>query len=527
MNRQFVTYNKGSAVFLLRKFLGIILYISIACEMLFFPSLDNFAGCLMTLIVWAIFRTFFLKRKIIVAHPFAFLILLTCFLARYIPLVATLLEGKPISIGFEIPLETFFWETIMFGIISLAFYVAIVYKSKRNNLIQRTLFKLKFFEADAVTLWLLGFLGLGVRIQQLAVSGQVEFGDAGNKFLAGLEYLQYAPILMLFPKLAVGISQNSKRRLSIWLYITSLFVISLATNSRQDLIYPIATYILLFFLSTLKENVSVFSIISPWKMLVVGVLVIWGTGFLSDISLAMLANRSIRNDIGRMELFEKTTETLLDEQQMSELRSNLLEKQTDVVSYGRGWNETYLDNFMLNRYGNLRVSDQTIYHSMRVGMGNEEIQASFWAKVLATFPTPMSSAIGLDVNKANLQYSPGDLLYFVSTRTSNVLGGFRVTSLIADGLATFGYWSLPIIFLLFVIVFRLLDCLVLRVGNVVVYSTLGLVSVFYFFGMFRNSIGMINLVGFVIRGFWQLCVTYYAVYFFSRTISRLFFKRSS
>ena len=136
---------KSSLISLLRKWLDIILFISISGEILFFPSLPNLCGCLMTLIVYLIFRFFFLKRWIIILHPFSFLIFLSMFLARYIPLPATLLEGKPITYGFEVPFRTFFFETILFIVCSLAFYASIFPLKKKNNFLQRMLYRFHFF----------------------------------------------------------------------------------------------------------------------------------------------------------------------------------------------------------------------------------------------------------------------------------------------------------------------------------------------------------------------------------------------
>lgn len=509
-------YNTNDLIFLLRKWMGIILYLSVALEIIFFPSWANLAGCVMELIVWYIFRTFFFKKKIILEHFFSFLTFLSMFLARYIPLPATLLEGKPITYGFEGPFQTFFWETIMFIVASLAFYAAIQTKDRRNNLIQRTLHRLQFFKTDAITLWFLGFIGLAVRIQQLSVAGEVQYGDVSNKFLAGLIYLQYAPILMLFPALS-GLKYQRRRNLLVWLYTSLIFVASFATNSRQSMIYPIFTIVLLFFLYLLKENVSIFRILSPGKILIISLSVLFGLNFLSDVSVAMLANRSIRSDIGRAELFEKTVETLQNEELMNRLRNNSLEKRSTLITYNMGWDENYLDNFMLNRYGNLRVSDQTIYYAEKIGFQNIKMQESFFDKVLAIYPLPILSFLGIKLDKNQLQYSPGDMLYMIGGGR-NALGTFRVTSLIADGLATFGYLCFPILFILLYFSFRLLDCLIFHSKDKIVYSTLGLISVFDFLGMFRNSISCTVPVAFILREFWQLCITFWVIVYIIRFI---------
>ncbi|PWJ55987.1 hypothetical protein CLV98_11282 [Dyadobacter jejuensis] len=503
--------NKGDVVYLLKKWFAIVLYTSIVGEIIFFLSWENMMGCLMELIVWHIFNGFFLKRKIILEHPFSFLTFLSMFLARYLPLPATLLEGKPITYGFEMPFDTFFWETVMFCVASMAFYTSIHYHSKKTNKIQKWLFKIGFFKTDPITLWILGLIGIAVRIQQLIVAGEVEFGDVNNKFLAGLLYLQYTPIIMLFPTLC-GISKSKSRNLLVWLYIAVLFITSFATNSRQSMIFPIFTLILLYFIYVLIENISVFKLLSPKKIIILGFFVFVGLNFISDISLAMLATRKVRSDISRAELFEKTVQTLQNDGLMEQLRNTSIEERGQLISYSNGWDERYINNFMLNRFGNLRVSDETIYYAHKIGFSNPKMQDSFESKALAIFPLPLLAIFNVKLDKNQLLYSPGDML-FMTGGGANALGGYRVTSLVADGLATFGLWSFPLIFILLFFSFKLLDCFVIFRNNQVMFSTIGLINIFGFLGMYRNSIGLTVPLAYILRGFWQLCFTYWLVVF--------------
>jgi len=512
------TNNNGDLIQLLRKWLGIVLYVSIVGELVFFPSWANLCGCGMALMVWLLFRQFFLKRDVILQHPFAFLMFLSMFLYRYLPLIATLLEGKPITYGFEVPYETFFYETLLFMVSSMAFAAAISKKRKRNNLIQRTLCRLRFFKTDARTLWLLGLVGLVVYIQQLSVAGEVEYGDVGNKFLAGLTYLQYAPVIMLFPTLC-GIAYNKGRNTFVWFYVGVIFVTSFATNSRQAMINPIITIILLFFFYLLRQKISIYRMLSPVKIVIAGVVVVFGLSFVSDISLAMLANRNIRSDVSRSELLVKTVETMQDKQTMQLLQEVTLEKSSHKISYRKGWDETYLNNFMLNRYGNMRISDETLYYADKIGWENNKIQDIFFQKAITIYPLPVLNLLGYKVNKSELEYSPGDMLYMTAGGVNALLGGYRVTSHIGDGLATFGLLYFIIQFVLFFLIFKLLDCFVMYGRRGITYSTLGLINVFGFLGMFRNAGGCGIDLCYLLRGFWQQCFTFWLVLFIIRLIT--------
>jgi hypothetical protein len=513
--------NYSNLIVLLRKWLDIILYISILGEIIFFFSLANLAGCLMTWIVWLIFRTFFLKREIILEHPFAFLTFLSMFLSRYIPLPATLLEGKPITYGFEVPFDTFFYETLMFLVSSLAFYAATKRKNRENNIIQKILLRLGFFEANTITIWLMGFIGIFARLQQLSVANEIEYGDVNNKFLAGLLYLQYAPIILLFPTLS-RIPVSNRGKTLIWIYVSFIVLASLATNSRQAMLFPIFTIILLFFLYLLKNNESIYKFLSPIKIIVIGTIVIFGLELVSDISLAMLYTRGSRSNISRGDLFDKTLETLQSDQIMNNLRNASLEERSTINSYNEGWDERYLNNFMLNRYGNLRVSDQTLFYAKKIGYANTKMQESFFEKVLATFPLPFLNMLGININK-DLSYSPGDMLSLIAGDRT-FLGGFRITSLVADGLATFGYLAFLIQFVLLYLSFILIDSFVFYKKKTTLFSIFGLMNVFSFFGMYRSSIGTIVPLVYIIRGFWQQCFTFWIVTFLIHTIVNKFIR---
>lgn len=499
----------------IKKIVDFILFGAVILEVLFFPELKNVFGCLMTIICWWIFRSFFLHRRIIVLRPFSFLMFLSMLMYRVIPLMATLVEGKPITFGFENAHETFFYEILLFLVSALAFYLSSVHTIQiKNNRIQQALYRLEFFKIDSSILWAMGLIGLGTMFYGWVV-GEVEYGDVSSKFLVSIKYLVYAPAIMLFPSFKQ--SFNHKSRINIFIYLGVVFILSLASNSRQAMLMPIGTIVLLFCLYIVKRNIPLRRFISPLNLGLAVVLFIFGMGLISDISLAMLANRSIRADVSREELFMETWRTLQDNERMEQLRqvANTVETSGNESYISGGWTETYIDNFMLNRYGNMRVSDQTIFYANRIGWSNSKMQEDFWTKMWATLPTPILNALGIQIDKTELEYSRGDYLYDLGTGAGG-LGGYRVTSHIGDGLATWGGWYFIIQFVLFFLVFKLLNCFVVFTRKGIMYAPYGLMAIFLFLGMFRNANGHIQDLTYIIRGFWQACFTYLVVYWMLR-----------
>ena len=492
--------------------LSVLLYVTVALEIFFFPSIDNIVGCLMAFVSLKIFNLLFTYR-LVNQFPFAFLMFLSMFLYRYLPLVATLIEGKPISYKLELPATTFLLETFSFLIGGLALYFAT--NLKQNSLIQKKLYKLGFFEISQKILWWMGGVGLLVRLYTLQ-SSNLEYGDVGGKFISGLSYFITAPICLLFPSL-LKIKEHTNKKLVI-IYIVVVFIINIASNSREQILSPIFVYIILFFLNIVVTKKAITDIISPLKLTFIIIFLIFGLNFLSDISIAMIANRGIRSDVSKNELFKNTIDTYLDKNQMTKLKMLANDQEKNTSGYSMGWTESYLDNFMFNRYANILISDQTLFYADKIGYGNFKMVEDFFDKILVIFPEPILKLIDINIDKGNFLYSRGDYLY--SLNTGDVKGGFKVTSHVGDGLATFGYLYFPLQFALWFLVFMLLNTFVIYTKYGTVFSSYGLMNVFIFVGMFRNAQGCLGDLTFILRGYFQGVFTYLIILWFLKKIHK-------
>ncbi len=487
---------------------NIVIYIFVILELVLFPSLPNFAGCVMTVICWTIFRSIGLRESTIREHPFTWLVFLSMSLYRILPIIATLLEYKPISYKFELPYETFFYETLLYTISSVAFYLAIK-KRRGNNIIQKLLYKMQFYQVPKdKTLWMFGTIGLVAKITMLATGHE----SIISKLMAGFSFLQVAPILLFFPFLYKKSDVIIRRHTPAMCFSIFLVLLSLAANSRQSMLLPIGTFVLLFLLALIKSRVDYRKYInfkSSMGFIVVAVMLLPA---ISDISTAMILTRGIRSDVSRSELFNETWKLFNDKQQLHKLE-DIAKQATNryVGNYQEGWTEEYVDNFVLNRYCNIRITDVTLYHANKIGFSNPIMQKKLYEEILKLLPSPILSFFGINLDKtSNEQYSRGDILYGLSI--GNYLFGKRVTSHVADGLATFGYWYFIIQFILFYLQFIVLNWFVYNKNGQVIYSTLALISIFTFLAMFRNAGGCFGEIGFLIRGFIQIVTIYLVTY---------------
>lgn len=487
----------------IKRYGNYIIIICVILEMLIWPSINNFFGCLMTVIAWIIFSKIGLNEQVIREHTFAWLVFLSMSLYRILPLIATMLEGHSIGYNFVVPLSTFCGETLLYLISALAFYLAINTKSSLL-LLKRILFQCNFYErVSNKTLWILGVCGLIGKIY--VTINHIEYGNVIGKTIIAFTFFQYAPILICFPKLIGDININ---KIFVFntksvIYLILLVIFSFATNSREAMLEPIGTFVLLLFLSYLNSSISLRQSINK-RYVIVGVLLsLFIVPILNDISLAMLYNRKFRTETNRAELLVNTYNTLKDNKIMNELRVLKDKKELDAIKTetSKDWSETYVSNFALNRYCNLKVTDNTLYHAKKVGFANKQMFDDFWTEVAALLPAPILNYLGIDYDK-NIRFSRGDKLKALSLNR-HPFKSFLVTSHLADGLLTFGYWYFPIEFLLFFIRFLFLDTFLLRHKGRVYYSVLGLITIFSFMAMFRHAEGCCDSLSYMLRGYWQ------------------------
>jgi len=493
----------------IKKGLGCVLVLAVVCELLFFPTLSNAYGCFMAAVSYGVF-CYFLKEKYIRLFPFSFCMYLSMFMYRYLPLIATIVERKPITYGFERPYETFVYEIILFLISSFAFYLA-CQKTEyigKNNVIQKSLFKLGFFKVTPEIIWAMGTIGLVIRLYNFS-AGDVEYGDVGGKFLLGLDYLMYAPLCLFFPSL-MKLKYNNQKVLLV--YGLLIFILNIASNSRRQIIIPIGIIIILLFLYLVLNNLKITTFLSPFKIAFFGLALILLLNLISNISLAMLYTRKVRSDIGKLELFQQTIDVINDKVLMDRLKIMKDQESTGLISYQEGWTEHYVDNFMLARYANVRITDETLYYAEKKGYSNKQMQILFVENIQALFPTPILSLFGVYIDKSKLEFSRGDFLY------GSGFGGYRVTSHVGDGLATFGFWYFLIQFIVYFFIFKLLNSFVFCLKEEILYAPFALMNVFTFLGKFRNATGITGDLSYVIRGFAQGVITYFIIFYLVRTL---------
>ena len=367
----------------------------------------------------------------------------------------------------------------------------------------------------------MGFIGLFSMLYSIS-KGDAQIGDTSGKFIAGLNYLMFAPVCLFFPFL---LKIEYKKTKYVLAYTAFIILINLATNKRHLIITPIGTIGILFLFHLIFKNIRITQIISPVKIVIMGIVIFLGLNLLNTVSTAMLYTRQtllyteeLRDNADKMETFAFTLETLQNEQLMQRLKDSKDENiyGDNTITYAQGWTEEYVDNFLLSRYANMRITDETIYYAHKRGFANLPMQESLINLILYLFPSPVLNFFGIRLDKTEMDYSRGDFL------RGTGYGSYVVTSHVGDGLATFGNWYFIVQLVIYFLMFKAINCFTYFTAQGILYAPFAVMDVFGYLGTFRNAQGIYGDLGFIIRGFLQGIITYLIIFYSIRFVLKLF-----
>ena len=110
----------------IKTWLGRILLVGCFLEMVFFTNMENFLGCVSSIYGWYIISTCCIRRGYLEKYPLPTLVMFglgVCY--SVLPILVTLVEGKPVSFNFQVPYLTYYNQIISMTVITVAFRLAI------------------------------------------------------------------------------------------------------------------------------------------------------------------------------------------------------------------------------------------------------------------------------------------------------------------------------------------------------------------------------------------------------------------
>lgn len=472
---------------------SIVLIASALIETVFFFSLENSFAILSLLGGWFLLITTTLTNENLKYYPVSFIMILGMAIFYYfLPLPLTLLDFKPVTFNMRVPFLTFFHHFLFVLTIVLTHKIYTII-SNGNNIFRALLIKTNFYvQPTNPIIWKTALIGLIGSVANYFILGvwQMESQDRSlvyyiNTAMSGYVWM---PLIILFPKFRLYPSLNTEKAIKyIVIYSAIIFVIAIASNWRTILMSGIFMVVGLFGVGILFQHFTLRSVLTPKRLVLVVAAFLFVSGPLMDMALAMTIVRGERTELPALEFLIKTVEVYSDKDQIDAAKNASFNSSvlTNFDSYE--WNESYLNNAILNRLSNLKISDNSLFYANEIGYQNKDMQDEMLNQILAFTPNVFLSFTNydLDTKVSSSNYSIGDYLYGLAINSQDKLGGAVISSMPGVGMAIFGYWYLIIIIPLFLVIFTMFDSFVVIRKDKVIFS-------YFFFLMFLTSLNYFN-----------------------------------
>ena len=499
----------------------ILLCILSLFEMVVYPETENIYGCATFIIGWIFLYFFVMKYRYAQKCFLPFISLFglgICF--YFMPLLMTLVEGKPLTFRFQNPYLTFNYQLLNLVMLILAFRLCLrIYRP--NNVLSKLWNKIGYFTPPSdKQIWVMGFIGIFSQVFLLTIMGTEDAEAENLGFLGHLlgvtKVFACFPILLLFKKLYSNNTFTKTEKRPIIIYLVVLAALGLATGKRTMIFSSFVTIAMCYIVPLFSENKKFFS----RKSVVYGFIAVFlVTGPIADLAAAMALGRDNQGQTGAGKTFDNIIELYQDKEKLHTLYNLMLARTDNGGDNLSGWSEYYVDNIMMDRFCNLRVCDMTIGYAKKLGFDNYVMHEYMGNQVLFVLPTPILQSLGIHVNKFELQYTPGDLLSMESLNLRSY-HGYRVAGDVGVGLYLWGEMYFVYAFFIYFAMFFFLSSLVKTNFNstLLVFPLPVLCDFFRYFLFFNNATGIVGVVTTLLRTGWQAIVVYCVVVFIIRKI---------
>lgn len=516
----------NSYVFLERfkKGMSFAIALAVLCQNIFFFSAANSIGSVLVLFAWVLTYKLIMQPDNFQHYTLSSFVIFGFYFTQFcLPVIFTLLEGKPLIFNLDFPISVFIHSFLAFLVLLSSF---MLYKNHINsvrNILSRFLKKIKIYQIPtSKQFWVIGIIGiLSIVVERVVFGG---FGEekADHVFLklfAGMEQFAYLPLLLLFPAVFCdkeNVKDFKSSRFLIISYTAVLITLGIMANSRGLFMRGVTTVGLIYFLGLILAKTD-YTIFSPKKILLVSIGLWLLTGPLGDLGTAMVAVRGVRGDVPPKVLLEETLRTYQDKEALSKYRQLAKASEGD-------WDERYFDNVFLTRFSNLKFSDASLQLAFHMPNPDKQMQDIVFAKYLSILPQPFLNALNFNLDKPwYSKASFGDFLFM--RKTGMGYGGFRVGNFMGVGMASFGWWYLGILFVGAIILYNFIDSFVLRTGigssRISIVGFLSLLFCFTYFGNSTESESVTTIFSYITRGWFQTVLLYVVLFLIARKVSKL------
>jgi hypothetical protein len=359
-------------------------------------------------------------------------------------------------------------------------------------------------------LWYMGCVGLPTMLLWKS-EGVV------GKIAAGFNFLAWAPYLIPIYATEVGESYCNVRlnRILLVLYTGVFGVLGLALNARGIIFAGVATVGLLYLLRAMRSDALVTGrALKQIGALALIMLVV--SGPVSDLTTAMVIARQVRGKVSAVAMIRTTLRIWRQPRVLAAYKADHL-----IASRYSAYDEHYIANPMLSRLVETKFYD-TAFHfasSLTTDEARARLRDISLEFAWASFPTPMLHALGIRIDKDDLDFSMGDYLAYLSRGIP--LGGRKTGNMFAQGIVLFGPLFPFLYAVICLLLFGAMDLLTIRPAKGEArLSALAMLQCWHYFmsGVTYESVQKVFL--FFVRSFWQMLLIYVLIFTPARMLRR-------
>lgn len=492
----------------------IFLIIGIFIETLFFFSVENIIASFVLLYGWYLIKTIVLTYKNMILYPVSFLMILGWGIFHFLmPIPLTLLEMKPVTFNMDVPLLTFIHQ---FLFVSVIVFTHRIYTQsfKTGNFFRRVLSKTTFYNIPTNRqIWITSILALLSSyylyfifgVWQSDVSERTPLTHIANI----LSTFIWMPLIILFPRFRNAQYLTSDKKY-VLLYSILVVIIGIASNVRTLLLSGVVIFILMYCVGVLYGYYNIKKLLTPKKIIISLVVIYMISGVIIDIGYAMVYVRQDKYNISTSAFLSKTIDVFQNKQMLEKIKKIDVGGKMDSKYLFVRWDEHYLDNSVLNRFCNLKISDACLFHATNIGYANTNMQTDFLYQIAAFSPNIALNLFGISYAKKleASSYSMTDYLYSLSSHEITAKGSFIIGSIPGLGMAIFSYWYLAVIIPLFLVIFAMFDSFVRLKHGVLEYSYLFYTMLISIINYFNDRHVFMYEFRFVLRTYIETVITF-------------------
>lgn len=521
INKKAIAYRVGNMEVISRWIIAILCFLTVV-EAFAHPEPENIFGCFSFIIAWTLLSVFVMKQKNVNTCFIPFIALFglgICFF--FFPLAVTLIEGKPLTCRFQCPYMTFSYQVVNLLMLIIAYRICL-HLCRNGNMLTVLWNKMGYFKPPTdKQIWAMGVIGMISQILLLSIMGTDEaqaenLGWFGH-LLGVTKVFSCFPVLLLFKKLYTGKYLSYQNKKSIIIYLVLLSALGLATGKRTVIFSSFVTILMCYIVPLFSENKKLFN----KKTVLIGLFGVYlVTGPIADLAMAMALGRDNHEGTSASKTFDNIIDLYQDKEKLHTMYQTIIMVTDNKGDNLSGWSEYYVDNIMLDRFCNLRVCDMTIDYANKLGYDNPTMKQYIANQVLFVLPTPILKMLDININKHELQYTPGDLLLMESLNIGHY-HGYRVAGDVGIGLFLWGELYFFYAFFIYFILFYFMTSLS-KINNMgwLVFPLPVLADLFRYFLFFNNGTGLAGVLTTILRTGWQAIVVYSLIYFVIRKIFR-------